>query len=232
VIPISPQPICRAACLGGCSQDDSREHLLTASTLRGPELGVRGLPFLNGETIRIHKDHFKSNILCRSHNNALSPVDEAGTVAFELLRKAEGGGLGYTLNGSLLERWFLKTLINFEVAASFSVRPPLDIVEIAFGHRQFGGKSGLFHVSQAEPLSDGQVEIDERVSYTRLQSTPDKITGGRFEFHCLRFVLMLSNFPFPDMEEVGHDGVSRRVSLQRHPKKLALRSSNSVHVNW
>jgi hypothetical protein len=216
----SPEPICWAACLSGCSQDFSEEHLLTASTLRGPELGVRGLPFLNGQTIRIHKDHFKSNILCRSHNNALSPVDEAGgTAAFELLRRAENGERGLTLNGPLLERWFLKTLINLEVAANFDVRPTSDMVEIAFGLRHFQKSAGLFYLGHAEPLSDGQIETDERVSYTQLLSAPNQAAGGRFEFCCFKFLLMITN-----LEEADQ--------MQWHAKKLAVRSSNLVHVNW
>ena len=207
--------------MGGCSQDFSEEHLVTSSTLRGPELGVRGLPFLKGQTIRIHKDHFKSNILCRLHNNALSPVDEAGgTAAFELLRRAENGERGLTLNGTLLERWLLKTLINMEVvAANFNARPNLDMVEIAFGLRQFEKNAGLFYLGHAEPLSDGEFETDERLSYTQLLSAPNHVVGGRFEFYCFKFLLMIAN-------------VDEADQMQRHPKKLAVRSSQLVHVNW
>ena len=46
----------------------------------------------------------KSNILCQKHNNALSQVDEAGTVAFNAVRDSAGPNprrknkLGYALD--------------------------------------------------------------------------------------------------------------------------------------
>jgi|SRR5579872_1434305 len=142
-IPQPPSPICWASNLGRCSKEDSREHIVTESTLRGPQINIRGLPFLQGRTVTLHKSQFKANILCRTHSNALSEVDKAGTVSFDWLRDAARPGTSqFTINGTLLERWFLKTLINIEVVADFNIQPPLDIVEIAYGRKTFEPNAG------------------------------------------------------------------------------------------
>src|ERR1700680_4266000 len=70
-MPQSPQPVCWAEGLGNCSGDSSKEHIVTEAAFPGPELTVRGLPFLEGSPITIHQSLFKSTILCRKHNNSL-----------------------------------------------------------------------------------------------------------------------------------------------------------------
>jgi hypothetical protein len=127
----------------------SGEHALSEASFTGPEVVIKGLPFCEGQTVVIPKNKFKSNILCRSHNNALSPVDEAGVKAMKALEDALSGKTARRkdkIQGNLFERWLLKTLVNFELLADFNRRPTRDVVEIAFGLRPFAANAGLFFI--------------------------------------------------------------------------------------
>jgi hypothetical protein len=231
-IPQSPVSICWAACLGHCSLQHSREHIVTESTLQGPQLNIRGFPFLNGNTITLHKSEFKSNILCQTHNNTLSQVDEAGTVAFNALRDSAGSNprRKNKINGTLLERWLLKTCINMEVLADFNLRPPPDIVEVAFGKRLFAPNSGLFFLGYSFDPELG----DERVSYTRLveESAGNKIVGGRFKFRSFDLLLTLAANPFAELQIVANGGEVTNVKPLHHPRRFVFGNSNFVAVSW
>jgi len=232
LIPQSSLPICWAACLGECSLQHSREHIVTESTLQGSQLNVRGFLFLHGNTISLHKSHFKSNILCEAHNNALSQVDEAGTVAFNALRDSAGPNPRRTnkVNGTLLERWLLKTLINMEVLADFNLWPPRDIAEIAFGRNVFAPNAGLFLLGYSFDPEFG----DERVSYTRFieEGAGNKIVGGRFKFRSFDLLLTLAANPFPELQIVVNGGEATNVKPLHHPRRFVFGNSNFVAVSW
>ena len=209
LIPQSPSPLCWAAPLGSCSEETGREHIVSESTLPGSQINLRGFPFLQGRTLTLDKKHFKINILCKRHNNALSKVDAAGTVSFNRLRDAAKPDLGpYTINGTLFERWLLKTLINMEVVADFKVKPRRDIVEIAFGQRTFEPNAGLFFLREGSDLQLG----DERVSYTRLteDGRNDKIIGGRFTVRNFELLLTLGPNPFSELQIIGPFAASQK----------------------
>ena len=230
-IPQAPEQICWAECLEGCSKEGSREHIITESTLRGPQINVRGLPFLNGKVLTLDKKDFKSNILCRAHNNVLSPVDSAGSSAFDSLRDAAGANprKKYKIDGNLLERWLLKTMINLEVISDFNVRPPIDVVEVAFGKRRVGSRAGLFLLGYSFDQGLG----DERVSYTRLTSNRNQISGGRFNFRSFKLLLMISDTPFAEFQIVGGGGETKKVVPFHHPHRLQLRhQSTFVVLRW
>ncbi|MES2671749.1 MAG: hypothetical protein V4673_15195 [Pseudomonadota bacterium] len=79
-----------------------------------------------------------AKILCEKHNSGLSPLDsEAGKLADLLLSSARGNMIGRPeLNGLLIERWALKTLINGLVAGWSDQRkwiPSELIVRYVFG---------------------------------------------------------------------------------------------------
>jgi hypothetical protein len=232
IISKAPLPICWAECLGDCSKVPSCEHIVTESTLPGPQINVRGLPFLKGRTITLHKKQFKSNILCKAHNNALSQVDQAGTSTFDALRDATGANprMKNKIDGNLLERWLLKTMINMEVLADFSVCPPPDVVEIAFGKRGFGPQAGLFLIGYSFHPELG----DERVSYTRLAdaSNGNKICGGFFNFRGFQLLLMISNNPFAEIGIAERKGETKKAVPLHHPRRLEFQGSNFVAPSW
>jgi len=77
-------PNCYLRATNDCSQDISREHYISANILEqlGDEgIEVAGVPWLKpGESKRLAVDNLTAKILCKRHNENLSPLDsEAGT---------------------------------------------------------------------------------------------------------------------------------------------------------
>jgi hypothetical protein len=66
---------CWAAPLGECSRESSEEHVISQTIFADGLLEVRGLPWLKREVQQIPKKVLTSGILCKAHNEQLSPVD-------------------------------------------------------------------------------------------------------------------------------------------------------------
>lgn len=129
---------CWASSLGSCNQM-SGEHVFSNSIFKTNcscsvmDQGVKrinnGDPTYNAE---------KSNILCRSHYSLLSPLD--ATIGKIARFQAEANNKNFqgtlVLEGELLERWLIKTLINSAAAgwASSDKQYPSDsLVNAVFG---------------------------------------------------------------------------------------------------
>lgn len=230
-----PQPtmaFCWADCLGDCSVEMSGEHPLSEASFQGPSVNIAGFPFCAGQTVIIPKNKFKSNILCKSHNNRLSPVDEAG-VRFMKAIAALGQNQRkpkHKIPGDLFERWLLKTLINFELLADFNTRPPMDVVEIAFGLRPFGPRAGLYFDG-----SPGDVlNTDGHFRYVQLISDDGgstKAAGGRFSVGGFSFLLMIANLLASEPEVTPSDsGAVTPVDPLHRPHRFNFKSATASHV--
>src|SRR5882672_6826080 len=108
---------CWAKSLGDCEGKLSREHLISKSLFDGAEIQVFGLPWCPPEGKVIGIDGLAAKILCRLHNNRLSEVDQAGGEVFKKIKRFLGKVKSnprekIKVDGSLLERWLLKTAIN------------------------------------------------------------------------------------------------------------------------
>ena len=231
-----PQParaFCWADCLGGCSLEMSGEHPLSKAGFKGPNVNVAGLPFCAGQTVVIPKNKFKSNILCRTHNNALSAVDEAGIRAMETLEAAMERSQGQPkskIHGDLFERWLLKTLVNFELLADFGRRPPKNVVEMAFGLRPFGERAGLFLDASR---GDVMLTPDGHFRYTPLISDDDgsaKLAGGKFSVGGFNFLLMFCNLlPSEPAVSTLADRAVTSVDPLRRPRRINFTSDTASY---
>jgi hypothetical protein len=168
---------CWARSLGGCSGKISGAHLISEGIFAGREVGVQGLPWCREEHKFISIGAYTANILCTTHNSALSPVDDAAIHASNSLRMAQrvhderkallearlwAGRFDvddYTLDGDKLERWFLKTLFNMESAGKQALPlatsrnapgPPPELVQIAFGLGRFQNGTGLYFAGREQ----------------------------------------------------------------------------------
>jgi hypothetical protein len=161
---------CWAACLGDCGEGISREHWVSKCLFESEEILVQGFSWCLNEPKTIPLANFVAKILCKKHNSAISELDSAALQAFKVFRESirinqVRGKLKrppiwnikrLTIDGPRLERWFLKTLINFSYDGQWTIGPgahpagtvSCDLVEIAFGRRQFENGSGPF-----EPVS-------------------------------------------------------------------------------
>ncbi len=229
--------LCWAKCLGDCKGRISGEHIITENVWKGDEIGVFGLPWCRADHRFIRVKNFTKNMLCEHHNSALSPVDVGGIRAFDTFRQASQVHNQRSLNiesgfwtgrfdvcthefdGPLLERWFLKTLINIELAGDQQLpigtypgepRPACELVEVAYGRkRTFQGSAGLYFVAGL----DQTVRMEERIQYVSLiapAATGDFVAAAGFVFYGFRFLLLLD----PTAEPETFKEVNSRTSTQ------------------
>lgn len=155
--------VCWATCLGDCDGPLTREHLVSANVLGPGPIKIRGLPWCREEFREIGVGSLTRNMLCESHNHRLSPLDQAGGQAWRefsiftvsarraltMPPTARTTGRNYQkVNGAMLERWLLKTLVNL-IVSSGEPRgdawiPPQDWVDIIFGRMRFPERCGLY----------------------------------------------------------------------------------------
>jgi hypothetical protein len=211
---------CWAACLGDCGNKASREHLVSESLFVGDAVRVQGFPWCKDTPKEIGLSGLTAKILCGHHNNALSPVDEAGAATFAVLREMRRLAnvrermkprpwkiVRYRVDGRLLERWFLKTLINlccdrdYPIGRASTVigRPTEQLVRIAYGLEPFKERSGLYFVVR----TGMQVDSTDSDSFAPLIKHRNQIEGGLFAFRGLRFLLFLE----PEGPPVTLDGI-------------------------
>lgn len=200
---------CWASSIGRCDRL-SDEHLVSQSLFAGEDLvRVSNFGWCMNETKTIGLSSLTARILCQTHNNALSEVDAAGGRAFATFREMRRLSnarenirhrllrvVRYRIDGILLERWFLKTLINLSAykptypigpSGEEPGKPPPEIAAVAFGRAAFQPGAGLYTVIQV-----GQ-EIRSTDTFEAASLLRDgKIEAGAFYFRGFRFLLFLN----------------------------------------
>jgi len=99
------------------------------------------------------------------------------------------------IDGPLLERWFLKTLVNLSFNGDWPIgagshpkgTPSKELVEIAFGRRQFENGAGLYVAACAGENIDSM----DRVKFTPMTDEQNRLVAGRFNFRGYTFFLCL-----------------------------------------
>lgn len=221
---------CWAECLGGCSDKLSREHVISAALFTADTVRVHGFPWCKEKPVDIGLASLTAKILCTAHNSQLSPVDTAGAQAFDVFREMmrlsqvrramkprHWNIKRYTINGRMLERWFLKTMLNlcsnheFPIgrASTISGSPTDQLVSVAFGLSEFQHRAGLFSIARPGM----QLHSDDTVGFAPLiKQANRRIEGGLFTFRGYRFLLFLEPEGPPQPlsgvyfggEDVGH----------------------------
>lgn len=156
---------CWAASLGDCDGKLSREHTISECLFPSGKVTVRGFDWCHGKEKTIGVSGLVRRILCGRHNSKLSELDSAMLEYFKSihesarlndlrtkLRQNEWTIKRFELDGRLLERWFLKTLINLNFEGKWKFGdygettgvPPKELVEMAFGRRDFEEYAGMY----------------------------------------------------------------------------------------
>jgi hypothetical protein len=198
----------------------SREHIISAGIFTDDIIRVKGFPWCIDEFKEIGLSNLTSKVLCAHHNNALSEVDEGGIRAIQALRsEAQLNSArekmeprrwsieNLNIEGPLLERWFLKTLINVTVERSNKIgrdsiavgHPSQRLVEIVFGKKEFSSKAGLYGLGYAGL----DLKLQDGVHIIPMLDIQNVCVGGVFLFHGYRFFLYLED-----------EGLSRYVNLK------------------
>lgn len=189
---------CWANCLGDCAGPMSREHIFSQSVARKHAknaMAVMGMA--NMRDGPIGADGPKARILCDYHNSKLSPLDsEAKHLADGLHRFVDGAESTIVhLDGSLFERWALKTVIN-HMAAGFGHSkkwlPNEQLVRCAFGLEPLPKGCGLclLRVEGYQPVSLEQMGITPAWKGSA-ERKPEEMMGAILYLHGAVFFLLL-----------------------------------------
>jgi hypothetical protein len=215
---MSGHPECYAQSLGGCSDQLSGEHYVSAKVLHAVaqtnnRVRVSGLRFLpSGLEQEIGISRLTSNILCSTHNSALSDYDAAGLTFFNAMERVmvpASPVVPLRVSGKHLETWLLKTLVGGVFCGGFplptelerkGVPPPVGFLRALFTAERLPEPLGLYlyHGVEGEKfLTDHHV--------LRIQVVPGKSTDGEprsvicgLAMWVFGIEFYLSVLPFPD----------------------------------
>jgi hypothetical protein len=246
---------CWAASLGDCDGKISREHLISECFWDGEKsVFVQGLHWCLNEPKLIGVANNTGKILCEKHNNLFGEaggVDEVAGSARSLIERAvelnnvriklrsrHYNRLHFRINGLMLERWFLKTLINLSHADPINIwagnradRIPADeLVRIAFGLTAWPEHSGLWlAVGQAGT----QYDISRRLRF-RSKTDGESLVGSFFSFCGYEFYLNLQavhpNFvDFNALQTMHH---IRKYCYTIPDDKNRQVLSHTIHLDW
>jgi hypothetical protein len=203
--------VCWADCLGNCGTKQSREHVISESLWLANSVTVQGFPWCADEPRNIGVASLTAKILCERHNNNLSPVDSSAAKSFDELRKMtrlknvrEGmkahrwNVKRYVLDGVMLERWFLKTLINIAFDGKYPIgsdstapgRPSERLVRVTHGLESFQGKAGMYTMARVGM----EYILEDRVSFSPIMWRGihgEYVVAGIFVFRGFQFLLYL-----------------------------------------
>lgn len=236
---------CWAACLDDCDEKIYREHTVSSCLFKSPKVIVQGFPWCLDEPKTIGLANLVSKILCKKHNSMLTVVDSAALQAFNVFRQLvllnntrENISLrkgfkwtvrNFRIDGPLLERWFLKTLINVAIGGNLKIgpeaarvgMPSFELVQIAFGRRSFQEWAGMY--TSAYP---GQQIHSKDGIRIRPVARQDHIAGARFEFRGYSFYLNLLPMRFHkdgDFELLYRSATFKGVLRQKLSHIVAIR---------
>jgi hypothetical protein len=218
--------VCWADCLGNCGSKQSREHLVSENLWLGNTVSVQGFSWCADTPKDIGIASLTKKILCREHNSELSPVDTSAGQSFDTLREAtrlknvreamkpiRWTVRKYVLDAVMLERWFLKTLINIGFDGRYPIgsdsavagRPSERLVRIGYGLESFQGKAGMYAISRVGM----QFTLEDRVSFSPIMaraSQGEYVVAGLFLFRGFQFLLYLEPEGPQDMTGLSFKG--------------------------
>lgn len=189
-------PKCYAGALNDCSEQISREHYFSESVLEliGNSIEVSGMPWQQeSDLASLSPASLAAKHLCERHNHALSPLDSCAKELFATLREidanlADDATLNeqslVVLNGSDVERWFLKCLFGIVKVprndASTMLRDELKCLRVLFGEATWPAAWGLYaDVSKSSHAYDG-LSATTRLNQGEVWAATFNVAGSRF----------------------------------------------------
>lgn len=237
---------CWARALGDCQGPISGEHFVSANVFgKGAAIDVQGFRWCKTHPKRIPIERLTANILCKHHNERLSPVDAMGGRAFRSLKTSAGLNNNrqhsppgqwipywFDVDGPLLERWFLKTLINFMVVGYRESgwlldhppeQPPLSLVRAAFGVEPIPEPMGLYAVGK---IGD-EFASSEQFQLSPLWTPEETLAGGTFRFYGFHFVFVAAPV-LPPTFSSEHGLLWDKSHMMRHPARIKMQMGDRL----
>ncbi len=164
----------------------------------GSTLRVSGVPWLQpGETLDTSAGSLTAKILCKRHNEALSPLDSEASLFLSTLRKAlidlrrktlSRKPIFHLINGAAIELWMLKVAcgLYFSVGSKDGKRISethtiaMDNVFRAFVQLDWDTRGGLYFVGN----TGTRVTVADNVGMTTLtDQVARRFSGNRISLH-------------------------------------------------
>jgi hypothetical protein len=198
---------CWASSLGNCGGGISREHYVSQCVFPNQSIFVQGLDWCLEKPKEHRIETLTAKILCRDHNSALSELDSEAGRAFGSIRefariKTEREKMPYinwafkqlTIDSRKLERWCLKSLLNFSFGRNLIIGPgshkpgsvPAELARIAFGLEEFTDGRGIY---TAYKLNE-TFNFDDHFNYIA-KAHESHLVMGLFRLCGFRFYLNL-----------------------------------------
>jgi hypothetical protein len=205
------------------------------------EIEFGGLPGKKpGEVATYGINSLVSKVLCKRHNDALSPLDTAAGRTFRILQEIcedispvnksiSRKGKWFLISGEAIELWGLKTLFGLfhsKLATSQQVRlidtHKLDVERFikALNDRQLHRPCGLYLRAKQ---GGSVVNVDERVTASPLGNEEQKLLVG--------VTIGMNKFEFDIfMDPYGANFLLVQQQAVFHPSQLTFRNSRRQHV--
>ena len=239
-------PKCYASPISGCSEKISKEHFFSKAIIKkfSPIVNavkISGFPWQKDSFKTIPLSAFQSKILCVTHNNALSKLDEVGldfysayAEVFSLEKKKENYKKIYLFNGYDVEKWMLKCGFGYLFSKNLQFKgkrvsevnyPPDWLLQILFSNSHLPGTRGMYLVGDV-----GQAAVQGGVTINmiaRAISSPqlEIIDGYEILLNGLLFVLALDNPPLNTLKNTTY-----------RPSELIFRGSGGrqiiIKLSW
>ena len=139
----------------------------------------------------------------------------------------------FVIDGWILERWLLKTLINLSFGGTWTIGdgdvgvPSAALVEVAFGLRPFEHGAGLYIVGR----SGEQIDSMDRFALTP-RTFGETLVAGTFNFRGYRFYLNLLPKKF-EMDGESHLIYrDAQMKFQVHNYKGRQLLSHEIKFRW
>jgi hypothetical protein len=201
---------CWANSFGKCGTVITGEHLISKSIL-DKTVFVQGFSWCKDEPKEIGQASLVSNFLCNVHNSSLSPCDteiaKFVSSISDFVRtnnKFDKHGFSlkkipvkYRLSGLLIEKWFVKTLINICLTQEKDALIHFDkVLPFLYSSQNFENPFGLsFGIKSGMPL-----HIENKISILALfndNNGTKELSGGLFTFHGFRIIVLIPCSKFP-----------------------------------
>ena len=237
---------CWASCLGDCGGGLSREHYISDGIFDEEAITAFGLSWCNEKPLTIGLSSAVSKILCKKHNEAFSPFDsEAAKLSRFLSANILDDPLAHnevTLDGALLERWSLKTLLNLGYIGALDqenfvqLQPPPEIVKSLFQNAEVPDGIGLYFVTGS--ISNEGYKNELSWDAIRIVSNAN-VLGMTFTFNGIRFVVSI--VPVRLEEKIAKMGLVKGVDYSRakiiyRPPEIVFTSNTAgrkvINLKW
>lgn len=230
---------CWARCLGGCSGKISGEHVVSKALFANEKsITISGVPWAEGEK-KVGLNSAVANILCKKHNSQLNELDTTAGRVMDSVQAclSRGESSNIQIDGRLLERWLLKTMINLGQAGwSHETNEPIEsIVQHVFGLVPVPARGGMSLV-----LADATFDNENFLRWTVLANDETREVFGILV--CIGGLQLLFSYVEEDMTALlrsmgKRDGVDHSTTdVMHHPVQISLGSPNGarseINVRW